>query len=106
MSRTVFGTSNVVTSQVDVFSAPLSAYRNPGTVPGVIMCHGSGQFAATWTDFAQIGQYPQYDALRQKYCVAAGDFEFNGWGSNACTADIEAMRVWMQSSTNGRAQAK
>lgn len=106
MSRTTFGSGNVVTSQADILGGPLTAYRNPGTVPGVIMCHGSGQIAANIADFALVGQYPQFEALRQRYCVGVGDFEFNGWGSNACTADIEAMRVWMQSSNPGRPQAK
>lgn len=97
MSRTALGTGNVVSGEVDVFAAPLAAYQSPGTVPGVIMCHGSGRIATDITNPVVFGEYAIYDALRQLYCVGIGDFGFNAWGNNTAIADVEAKRVQMQS---------
>lgn len=99
MSRTLLGTGNVVSGQVDILAAPLLAYAEPGTVPGVIYCHGATKIATDQTHpTIAPGEYPIFDALRQRYCVGMGDFEFTAWGNNATIADILAMQTYLQSS--------
>lgn len=94
--RTTTGLGRVVSGQVDVFAGPVEAYEQPGSVPGVIYCHGAAKVANDITNPASIGEYPIFDALRQKYCVGVGDNEFTSWGNDATLADVLATYTWMQ----------
>lgn len=104
MSRTFVGLGNVVSGQVEVFSAPTAAYAAPGTVPGVIYCHGANHIAYNATDPNFHAEYAIFDALRQKYCVGMGDFEFTVWGNDQTIADVDATRTAMiaQGAKNGK----
>lgn len=95
--RSTCALSRAVTGQVDVFSAPAQAYANPGSVPGVIYCHGAGQLGADPTNSVLGGQYPLYNALREKFCLTSGDFGGNSWGNPSAVGNVDSMKTWMQS---------
>lgn len=95
--RTSVGLGRAVTGQTEVFAAPAKAFANPGGVPGVIYCHGAGQGSSSATNSALVGQYPLFNALRERFCVASGDFGATAWGNPAALGNVDSMKTWMQS---------
>lgn len=105
--RSSYGLGRSVDSQLDAFAAPLKAYQQPGTVPGVIMCHGSLHTAADVINPQYVGEFGIYERLRRQYCVGVGDFSGTtgnlvSVGNDASLADVETMRLWMQTTMGAK----
>lgn len=91
------GVGRAVSAQSEVFAAPDVAWGNPGSVPGVVYCHGHGQFSSSPTNSLLTGQYPLFNALASQYAVGSGDFDDDAWGNATSLSNVNSLITWMQS---------
>lgn len=96
------GVARAVSGQSDLFAAPPVVYANPGSVSGVIYCHGAGEVSFSPTNSIYVGQYPLLNALASQYAVASGDFGGDAWGNSTAVSNMGSMKTWLQSTMGAK----
>lgn len=89
-------TGRAVADQMDLYAAPLR--KKPGTLPGVIFCHGANLLPSSTvgTAFEYSNGLPLFNSIRENFTYGEGDFSGNSMGNDTAIGNVDDFRTWMQ----------
>jgi pimeloyl-ACP methyl ester carboxylesterase len=90
------GYQRYVTLEDDITGGPVTAWGHPGTVGGVIFCHGVGGTYAYSRDITKTGAYPLYDTLCNNFLTIAPQLGGDTWGNSTGNTRVGQAKTYLQ----------
>lgn len=94
--RSSYGVARYVAAEGDVLAGPTTGYGHPGTVTGVVWCHGVGGNALYAKDLSKVGAWPLFHALAEKFMIVSADLGGDTWGNATANTRVGQAITYLQ----------